>query len=107
LIASLLLPVVLALLTSACSAPPPAPIAGADPSDPGAPAPPRRHRSRPPPPPAIAGADPSDPGARAPRVDYRSTLGSYKSQRPVEPGPWGEQNQSVAPQPKSGHEGHR
>jgi hypothetical protein len=55
----------------------------------------------------VARADPSDPGARAPRVDYRSTIGSYKSQRPVEPGPWGEQNQGVAPQPKSGHEGHR
>jgi hypothetical protein len=55
----------------------------------------------------VAGADPSDPGARAPRVDYRSTIGSYKSQRPVEPGPWGEQNQGVAPQPKSPHEGHR
>jgi hypothetical protein len=80
LIASLLLPFVLALLTSGCGAPPPAPIVG---------------------------ADPSDPGARAPRVDYRSTIGSYKSQRPVEPGPWGEQNQSVAPQPKSPHEGHR
>ncbi len=50
----------------------------------------------------VAGPDPSDPGARVPRVDYRSTVGSYKSQRPVEPGPWGEQNQRVAPQPKSG-----
>jgi hypothetical protein len=57
--------------------------------------------------PPVAGADPSDPGARAPPVEYRSTLGPYKSQRPVEPGPWGEQNQSVAPQPKSPHEGHR
>ena len=75
LIASLLLPFVLALLASACSAPPPAPIAG---------------------------ADPSDPGARAPRVDYRSTLGSYKSQRPVEPAPWGEQNERVTPAPRSG-----
>jgi hypothetical protein len=55
----------------------------------------------------VAGPDPSDPGARAPRVDYRSTIGSYKSQRPVEPGLWGEQNQSVAPKPKSPHEGHR
>jgi hypothetical protein len=55
----------------------------------------------------VAGPDPSDPGARAPRVDYRSTIGSYKSQRPAEPGPWGEQNQSVAPQLKSPHEGHR
>jgi hypothetical protein len=53
----------------------------------------------------VAGPDPSDPGAHAPRVDYRSTIGSYKSQRPVEPGP--EQSQSVTPQPKSPHEGHR
>jgi hypothetical protein len=79
-IASLLLPFVLALLAAGCSAAPRAPFAG---------------------------PDPSDPGARAPRVDYRSTIGSYKSQRPVEPGPWGEQNQGVAPQPKSPHEGHR
>jgi hypothetical protein len=50
----------------------------------------------------VAGPDPSDPGARAPRVGYRSTIGSYKSQRPVEPAPWGEQNERVAPRPKSG-----
>jgi hypothetical protein len=55
----------------------------------------------------VAGPDPAESGSRAPRVDYRSTIGSYKSQRPVEPGPWAEQNQGVAPQPKSGHEGHR
>jgi hypothetical protein len=50
----------------------------------------------------VAGPDPSDPGTRAPRVDYRSTIGSYKSQRPVEPGAWSAQNERVAPQPKSG-----
>jgi hypothetical protein len=49
-----------------------------------------------------AGPDPSDPGARAPRVDYRSTIGPYKSQRPVDPTPWTEQNERVAPAPKSG-----
>jgi hypothetical protein len=49
-----------------------------------------------------AGADPADPQARAPRVDYRSNIGSYKSQRPVSPGPWREQNEQVAPAPKSG-----
>ncbi len=50
----------------------------------------------------VAGSDPSDPGARAPRVDYRSTVGPYKSQRPVSPGPWREQNEQVTPAPKSG-----
>ncbi len=50
----------------------------------------------------VAGPDPADPGSRAPRVDYRSTIGSYKSQRPVEPAPWGEQNGRVTPAPKSG-----
>ena len=73
-IASLLLLLLLAPLTHGCSGAPPAPLAA---------------------------ADPSDPGARAPRVGYRSTIGSYKSQRPVEPAPWGEQNERVAPGPKS------
>jgi hypothetical protein len=50
----------------------------------------------------LAGPDPADPGARAPRVDYRSTIGSYKSRRPVGPAPWDELNQGVAPAPKSG-----
>lgn len=55
----------------------------------------------------VAGSDPSDPGARAPRVGYRSTIAPYDSRRPLEPAPWGEQNQRVAPQPKSGHENHQ
>jgi hypothetical protein len=50
----------------------------------------------------IAGPSPDDPGARSPRVDYRSTVGAYKSQRPVDPAPWGTQNERVAPAPKSG-----
>jgi hypothetical protein len=50
----------------------------------------------------VAGPDPADPGARSPRVDYRSTVGSYKSQRPVDPAPWGAQTERVAPAPKSG-----
>ena len=49
-----------------------------------------------------AGPDPADPGARVPRVDYRSTVGTYRSQRPVDPAPWVEQNERVAPAPKSG-----
>jgi hypothetical protein len=54
------------------------------------------------PPAPVAGADPSNPGARTPPVGYRSTVAPYNSQRPVEPAPWGEQNQRVAPPPKSG-----
>ena len=50
----------------------------------------------------VAGPDPADPGARTPRVDYRSTVGSYRSQRPVEPAPWAEQNERVTPAPRSG-----
>ena len=49
----------------------------------------------------VAGADPADPGARSPRVDYRPAV-SYKSQRPVDPVSWGTQNERVAPAPKSG-----
>jgi hypothetical protein len=46
--------------------------------------------------------NPADPWAPAPRVRYQSTIRSYKSRRPVEPLPWNEQNQRVAPEPKSG-----
>jgi hypothetical protein len=52
-----------------------------------------------PPSPAV-GPDPSDPRAPVSRSTYRSTLGSYTNQRPVEPAPWREQSQGVAPAPK-------
>lgn len=52
------------------------------------------------PPPPLAGADPADPAARVAAVGYRSTLSGYRSQRPVEPGSWIEQNQRVAPESK-------
>jgi hypothetical protein len=52
------------------------------------------------PPAPTAGPDPSDPRAPVSRSTYQSTLGSYTSQRPVEPTPWREQNQGVAPAPK-------
>jgi len=45
-------------------------------------------------------ADPADPQAAAPPVAYRSAVGGYTSQRPVEPRPWAEQNQRVAPADK-------
>jgi len=49
------------------------------------------------PPAPVAGADPSNPSARTRSVAYRSTVAPYKSQRPVEPKPWQEQNQQVTP----------
>ena len=47
----------------------------------------------------VAGPDPSDPNARTPAT-YRPVLGGYVSQRPVEPAPWREQNDRVAPAEK-------
>lgn len=47
-----------------------------------------------------AGADPADPSVAVPPARYQSTLGGYLRQRPVEPAPWREQNERVAPQPK-------
>jgi len=61
------------LLTAACAAPPPAPSAG---------------------------TDPADPRVHVPPAAYRSVTGSYRSQRPVEPRPWDEQNERVTPAPK-------
>ena len=49
----------------------------------------------------VAQGDPSDPGALVRAVTYRSTLGPYQSGRPVDPAPWGAQNQRVTPQSKS------
>lgn len=48
----------------------------------------------------ISGPDPSDPHVRAPATAYRPVLGGYVSQRPVEPAPWREQNDRVAPSQK-------
>lgn len=50
----------------------------------------------------LAGADPADPGARVAGVGYRSTVAPYSSLRPVAPSSWREQNDRVAPKPKSG-----
>lgn len=54
------------------------------------------------PPPPFLGPDPSDPSVRVPATGYRSTLGAYRSQRPVEPGDWIDTNERVTPQPKPG-----
>jgi hypothetical protein len=64
---------VVALATSACSAPPPAPLG------------------------AVSAADADAP---APRSAYRSVIGAYRGARPVDPKPWTERNQNVAPAEK-------
>jgi hypothetical protein len=48
----------------------------------------------------LAGPDPSDPTVRVRATEYRPVLGSYAAQRPVEPAPWREQNERVAPAEK-------
>jgi hypothetical protein len=50
----------------------------------------------------FAGADPADPGTKVAGVGYRSTVAPYSSLRPVAPSSWREQNDRVAPVPKSG-----
>ena len=50
----------------------------------------------------LVGADPADPGAKVAGVGYRSTVAPYSSLRPVAPSSWREQNERVAPVPKSG-----
>jgi len=49
----------------------------------------------------LAGNDPADPGAKVAGVGYRSTIAPYTRLRPAAPSPWREQNDSVAPAPKS------
>jgi hypothetical protein len=44
-----------------------------------------------------AGADPADADAPVAATAHRSTIDTYVRQRPVEPRPWIEQNQGVAP----------
>jgi hypothetical protein len=52
--------------------------------------------------PAInAGLDPSDPAAPVPSVDNTSVMAGTAEYGPVEPKPWIEQNQRVAPKPRS------
>jgi hypothetical protein len=45
----------------------------------------------------LAGADPASASARVPALKYRSTLGTYSSQRPVEPAA---PDAPATPQPK-------
>ena len=44
-----------------------------------------------------AGPDPADASARGAVASYRPVLSGYTSQRPVDPAPWRERNDRVAP----------
>lgn len=50
----------------------------------------------------LVGPDPADPAVPVARVGYRSTTAPYTRLRPTLPTSWREQNQRVAPAPKSG-----
>jgi len=45
----------------------------------------------------FVGPDPADPRVSVPAVEYRSTLGPYRSQRPAEPADWRGTDERVAP----------
>lgn len=62
------------------------------------------HGCAPVPPPFIA-PEPFDVGMPAPATHYRSTIGSYISQRPVQPGSWKEQNAQLARSSEQGRHG--
>ena len=49
----------------------------------------------------LASPDPADPRGRVAGVAYRSTIAPYTSLRPTAPSSWREQNDRVAPAPKS------
>ena len=49
----------------------------------------------------LVGADPADPTSKVAAEGYRSTVAPYTSLRPTPPQGWREQNQRVAPSPKS------
>lgn len=55
------------------------------------------------PPYLLAGDDPADPGVAVAAVGYRSTVAPYTSLRPTTAKSWREQNERVAPAPKSSH----
>lgn len=48
----------------------------------------------------ISGPDPSNASERVAAVSYKSAIAPFRSQRPVQPAPWRQQNEQVAPAPK-------
>lgn len=56
-------------------------------------------------PPPLVAPEPFDAGAPAPATYYRSTVGSYVSQRPIQPGSWKEQNAQLARSSERAHHG--
>ncbi len=52
------------------------------------------------PPRPFRGTDASNPDVRVLATAYRPVIGTYSSQRPVEPAPWRERNDHVTPTQK-------
>jgi hypothetical protein len=50
--------------------------------------------------PTLGYQDPSDASQRVPATTYQPVTSGLQSFRPVEPLPWGSQNEKVAPKPK-------
>lgn len=48
----------------------------------------------------LAGQDPANPHTRVQQIRERTGIETYQSRRPVEPSPWREQNERVAPKEK-------
>lgn len=55
--------------------------------------------------PTLGDRDPSDPSQPVPATTYQPVTSGLQSFRPVDPLPWGSQNEKVAPKPKAGEEG--
>ena len=55
--------------------------------------------------PTLGERDPSDPSQAVPATTYRPVTSGLQSFRPVEPLPWGGQNEKVAPKRKTDGEG--
>jgi hypothetical protein len=54
--------------------------------------------------PTLGERDPSDPGQVVPATTYQPVTSGLQSFRPVDPLPWGSQNEKVAPKSKTDEE---
>lgn len=55
--------------------------------------------------PTLGDRDPSDPTQPVPATTYEPVTSGLESFRPVDPLPWGDENEKVAPKPKADADG--